>query len=79
MMVRLILRWSGSHLGIYFQYFIQSDTVYFSLTVLRNLFIRSVNCERNFDPTDIKFNFPADGSFSAAFGNRFLIKLFLHS
>ena len=49
------------------------------LTVLRNLFIRSANCERNFDPTEIKFNFPADCSRSGAFGKRFLIKPFLHS
>ncbi len=49
------------------------------LTVLRNLFIRSANCERNFEPTDIKFNFPADCSRSGALGNKFFIKLFLHS
>jgi hypothetical protein len=49
------------------------------MPVFRNLFIRSANCERNFEPTDIKFNFPADCSRSAALGNKFFIKLFLHS
>jgi hypothetical protein len=39
----------------------------------------SVNCERNFDPTEIKFNFPVACSSSGAFANKFLIKLFLQS
>ncbi len=50
------------------------------IPVLRNLFIRSANCERNFEPTEIKFNFPADCcSLSGSLGNKFFIKLFLHS
>jgi hypothetical protein len=49
------------------------------MPVLRNLFIRSANCERNFDPTEMKFNFPVDCSRSGGLGNKFLIKPFRHS